>query len=313
MFDKIVLKYFQSHKKTVLRLHPGINGIIGRPNSGKTAIIRAILLLKNNRPTGFAYHNNLTKNPKTEVHVKPSNSPLLKLIRTKSKALFYYGKKSFKTGRYVPDEITNALNLEDINFGLQLGLPFLILSPPSEIAREINKVTESEVINKCIKITNEKLNKLKSKRKSLQSSIDETQKKLIPYKRLYKVKPILERAIKYDKQILKREEKIEELLGISNFINKAQKAINNQEKPLQAKGLIEQAESLQYDMENLASQMTLLENIKMLKQSLQHAVEEKHELIDNYTDELKKSKRCPTCFQPIKNNTIEDIWKELNR
>ena len=313
MIEYIKILNFQSHKKTVLKLHPGINGIVGRPNSGKTAIIRSILLLKNNRPTGFAFHNNSTKNPKTEVHIKLDNSKLLRFVKTKSKSFYYYGKEMFKTGRYVPDKITDSLNLEEINISLQLGLPFLILSPPSEIAREINKVTESEVINKCIKITNEKLNKLKSKRKSLQSSIDETQKKLIPYKRLYKVKPILERAIKYDKQILKREEKIEELLGISNFINKAQKAINNQEKPLQAKGLIEQAESLQYDMENLASQMTLLENIKILKQSLQHAVEEKHELIDNYTDELKKSKRCPTCFQPIKNNTIEDIWKELNR
>lgn len=313
MIDKIVLKNFQSHKNSILRLHSGINGVIGRPNSGKTAVIRGILLLKNNRPTGFAYHNNLTKNPKTEVHVKPSNSPLLRFIKTKSKAIFYYGKKDFKTGRYVPDEITNALNLEDINFGLQLGLPFLILSPPSEIAREINKVTESEVINKCIKITNERLNKLKSKKKSLQSSVEETQKKLIPYKKLHKVKPILNKAIKYDEQILKREEKTEELLGIFTFVTKAKRAIHNQEKPLQAKGLIEQAESLQHDMENLASQMTLLENIKMLKHSLKSAIKEKHELIDDYTTELKKSKRCPTCFQPIKNKTIDYIWKELNQ
>jgi AAA15 family ATPase/GTPase len=76
LIEKIVIKNFQSHNRTVLKLHEGINGIIGRPNSGKTAIIRAILLLKNNRPSGFAYHNKLVTSLKTEVHIKPNNSPL---------------------------------------------------------------------------------------------------------------------------------------------------------------------------------------------------------------------------------------------
>jgi exonuclease SbcC len=313
MFKKIVIKNFQSHKRTVLRLSKGINGIIGLPNSGKTAIIRAILLAKNNRPRGFAYHNNFIDSPITEVHIKPDNEPLIKFIKTKSKTKFYYGNKSFKTGTNVPDKIAEGLNLRDINFGLQLGLPFLILSSPSEIARQINKVTESEVVNKCIKETNDRLNKLKSKRKSLKINIDDYKSKLTAFKNLDRVKPLIDKGFEYDKKIEGTYLKIDELEHIKLFITKAQNAIVNQKKPLQALDLINDAESIQKEMEKLASQMIILENIKRLKISLKSAIKEKIKIIDDYTNELKRSKLCPTCYEPIKLRTIKNIKMELDR
>jgi len=313
MINKIILKNFRSHKKTILNLCEGINGIIGLPGSGKTNIIRSIELVKDNRPTGFAYHNNITKDPSTEVAIKPDNVPMIRFIKVGSKAKYKYGKTKFEGigTKPPPTEIQEGLNLNDINFGLQLGMPFLILSSPPEIAREINKVSESEVINKCIKKTNEILNKLKNKKKSLEFDIEKTELKLKPYNKLHKVKPLLDKAKEYDKKIEVLEQKREEIEETVEFIKKARKAIKNQEKPLKAIKYINEAESLQFKMEKLASQMILIEKIKMLQNSLNAAVREKEKLVNEYINNLKQNKRCPTCFSRIKKSTIANIRKEL--
>lgn len=314
MIKKITIKNYQSHKRTTLHLHKGINGIIGRPNSGKTAIIRSLILAKDNRPTGFAYHNNYTKDPKTEVHIKVDNAPLIKFVKTKSKAVYHYGKNIFeKFGKDIPDKVKAGLNLDDINFGLQLGLPFLILSSPSEIARQINDVTESEVISKCIKITNERLNKLKSRKKSLKYDIKDSRSKLLKYKNLNKIEKILKRTRYLDDKIDHLEQSIEDIEDTVEFIDRAEKAIKNQEKPLQAMKLIRKAELIQLKMEKLASQMTLLEKIKHLKGSLKSAIKHKDTLIKEYIKELRENKKCPTCYSPIKLKTVAVIKRELNR
>lgn len=307
MINKLVVKYFQSHKKTVLRFSPGVNGIIGKPNSGKTALIRAILLLKNNRPSGYDFHNDSTTKP-VEVHIKPDNQPLLKFKKKESKASYSIGKTKFKSvGQKVPEEITHALNLSDINFGLQLGFPFLILSTPPEIARVINKATESEVITKCIKETNERLSKLKSKKKSLESTIDDNESILIPYKKLDDIKPILDKATRIDEKVEAKLNSIEKILEIKQRMTQAETAIKSESRALKAKKLVKQSEKIFSQMETIAVQITLLYKIEQLNDSLNISYKQRSQHIDQYTKELKRSKVCPTCYSPINKRTINFI------
>lgn len=314
MIDYIKLKNFRSHKRTTLKLHPGINGVVGLPSSGKTNIIRGVLLLKNNRPSGFKYHNKDTKNPETEVIIKPDNSPILKLTKTKSKTIYQCGKEELqKVGKSIPDEVTNNLNLEDINFGLQLGLPYLILSSPPDIARAINKVTESDTISRCIIITNQLLNKLKATKKSLLLDIHNLKEKLLPLKKLDRVKPILDKAFRYHNKVEENQEKIEELKDIQSSIAEAQEAIDNQRNPLRAKVLIKKAELIESKMLGIATQLTLLENIKVLRLSLNSAIIERDKLISNYINELRTSRTCPICYSTINSKTIRSIKKEFKK
>ena len=55
MISGLLLKNFQSHKKTILHFHPGVNAIIGKSNSGKTAILRALYWIIYNRPSGISF------------------------------------------------------------------------------------------------------------------------------------------------------------------------------------------------------------------------------------------------------------------
>ena len=52
MITSLSIKNWQSHKDTKLDFVNGVNVIIGVPNSGKTAVLRALLWLIENRPKG---------------------------------------------------------------------------------------------------------------------------------------------------------------------------------------------------------------------------------------------------------------------
>ena len=57
MFKSLCIENFQSHKKTVLNFDAGVKVIIGRSDSGKSAIIRAIRWLVENKPNGNSFIN----------------------------------------------------------------------------------------------------------------------------------------------------------------------------------------------------------------------------------------------------------------
>ena len=48
MIKSLHIQNFQSHKKTTLKFHKGINVVIGQSDSGKSAIIRALNWTINN-------------------------------------------------------------------------------------------------------------------------------------------------------------------------------------------------------------------------------------------------------------------------
>jgi len=58
MIETVEVENFQSHKRTVLELSPGVNVIKGRSHSGKSSIVRAIrwVLLNQPRGTHFVSH-----------------------------------------------------------------------------------------------------------------------------------------------------------------------------------------------------------------------------------------------------------------
>ena len=57
MISQLTLRNFQSHKASRLRFHPGVNVITGPSDSGKTALLRALLWAVRNRPSGDAFRS----------------------------------------------------------------------------------------------------------------------------------------------------------------------------------------------------------------------------------------------------------------
>ena len=157
MLKSLHLLNFQSHRDTHLEFDPGVNIIVGPSDSGKTAIIRALRWLVWNRPSGDAMRS--TWGGDTRVEIAVDN---LGIVRQKAKeGDKYYIVKSllesttdqiFKAfGTTVPEEITQALNLNEINLQQQLDRPFLLDSSPGEVAKHFNKVAHLDQIDEGLR------------------------------------------------------------------------------------------------------------------------------------------------------------------
>ena len=149
MIREITIQNFQSHQYTNIALSPNITVVTGRPQAGKSAIYKALWLLCKNRPSGFRY-NSYTKYPQffsddpTFIEIV-TDEHKISFTKTKGSALYRLDDQEWTgVGTKIPDNVAHALNVGDINFQKQMSLPFLMLSTPSQVAKEVNRLTGLE-------------------------------------------------------------------------------------------------------------------------------------------------------------------------
>jgi len=149
MIKSLSISNFQSHKKTTLDFHEGVNVIVGPSDCGKTAILRALNWLVNNRPAGDEFKSRW--GGETAIGLWCDK---IGITRIKDKKNLYYvtNEKEQTTsftafGQDVPQEISEALNMDEINLQKQHDAPFLLSESPAEVARKLNKVASLESID----------------------------------------------------------------------------------------------------------------------------------------------------------------------
>ena len=178
MIKSVTLENFQSHKKTKLSFSSGVNVIVGTSDSGKTAILRGIRLVAENRPSGDSSRS--TWGGKTSVSLEveiPFGENDCTITRVKDKAEEYWvGKTQFKAfGVSVPTEVTDTLNMGEVNLQSQMDSPFLISSTPGAVAAHFNKIAKLDKIDTATSNINSWIRDLNSSIKYLK---EDEQKKL---------------------------------------------------------------------------------------------------------------------------------------
>lgn len=160
MIESIRIQNFQSHEDTQLEFVRGINAIVGESDSGKSAALRALLNVIDNRYAevdnaswwvrkkvdgvyaGFAprgqYSIAVTKNGRTCTRVRSGSENGYRL--TGHSDLIAIGKQ-------LPPEVQSFFNLTDTNIHTQHEPMFLISRGGSEVARYFNRVIRMEKID----------------------------------------------------------------------------------------------------------------------------------------------------------------------
>ena len=142
MIKSIKIQNFQSHKNTELLLSEGVNCLTGSSDSGKTAVLRALNWLFSNRPTGTSYIHHGENECEVSIEI---NNNVIKRLRTKTKNAYYLNEQEFLAiGNNVPDEITQVLNLSELNTQSQHDSPFLVFDSPGQISKTISEVINLE-------------------------------------------------------------------------------------------------------------------------------------------------------------------------
>jgi len=153
MIKQITINNFQSHQNTTLKLTSGVNVIIGSSDSGKSAILRALKWVIYAKPKGDAMCS--WWGGETGVCITFDDCEVL---RTKNGNDNEYvltidnKPKSFRAfGNDIPNEITEAINIDEINFQKQGDAPFLISNTSGEVAGHFNRMANLEKIDNSIR------------------------------------------------------------------------------------------------------------------------------------------------------------------
>ena len=188
MFKSVSIQNFQSHAKTVLDFHEGVNVIVGTTDGGKTAIIRALRWLIWNRPSGDALRSRW--GGATNVQLETEEGII---TRSKDKidkyTLRLKGQEDieFKAiGTSVPTEIQGVLNISEINLQNQHDATFLLSDTPGAVATHFNKVARLDRIDSATSAINGWIRGLKSDVSHLETDIATEKAKLPQFENLEK-------------------------------------------------------------------------------------------------------------------------------
>jgi exonuclease SbcC len=151
MINSLSISNFQSHKDSTLEFDGGVNIITGQSDSGKSAILRALNWVVNNKPSGDAFRSNWGGDTEVKIQIGKED-----VARKKGKGN-YYDSHINKTatrfasfGQDVPDKIKKLINFSPLNMQGQLESPFLLAMSGGEVARYLNKIVHLDVIDKSL-------------------------------------------------------------------------------------------------------------------------------------------------------------------
>jgi len=311
MLKSIVIKNFQSHKKTIIRLTKGVNFIVGRTQAGKTAILRALGLVINNRPSGgrFVRHGENT----TSVTVKTYEGNTVKIKKTPTERIYYVNKRKFrKFGTKVPEEVTQVLRMSSINIQSQLDPPFLVTSSGGEITKTINRITKSEKVDKWIQSLTRDINDLKSEEETLDEEIKGIKKELQSLEFVdstaIKIKEG-KRTLSKRVRVVKKWDDIKTLIAdykeYSSQLNMFKRTIRTLDGKMVLYGnLDDQINELNDDIDVLGSFIfDSMEKIQLGRR--------KEKLKNEFIKLIKKKGLCPTCFGDINSKVIRRIERSI--
>ncbi len=147
MIRRLLIKGFQAHERLDLSLDPSITTIIGPSDTGKSSILRAIRWVALNAPRGAGFQR--VGCDQMAVKVKTDDQTVTR-SRKGSLNLYKVGQEEYKAfGTSVPDDVTAAMGLSELNFQMQHDAPFWFGLSPAEVGRQLNAIVDLEAIDRA--------------------------------------------------------------------------------------------------------------------------------------------------------------------
>lgn len=191
MILKVEIENFQSHKKTTVDFEKGLNVITGSGDQGKSAILKAIFWVITNKPDGDEFISHwVKKNGKPNKNCSVTiytEKGYVKRVKGKDNYYDVNGNTLTAFGRNVPEEVTDFLNLGDLNIQTQFESHFLLSESDSEVSRVLNSITNLDIIDTTLSNANTFIRSAKSKEKHISEDISATEAQLESFQGIEKV------------------------------------------------------------------------------------------------------------------------------
>ena len=183
MLKSLTIDNFQAHEHTVLDFDPGVNVLVGTSDSGKTACLRGLFWVRNNRPLGKGFIRHGAQSVEVAIKVSgPTGDREVKRHRDNKEDYYEVGGERHTALRGdVPQVVTDTLGLADICIQRQMDLHFLIFDSPGHVAAALNAVTHLEDADAASATLRRQGVSLAGEVKDLQTAAETLKGRLAPY------------------------------------------------------------------------------------------------------------------------------------
>ena len=249
MIQLLEIQNYQSHKDSSFTFSNGVNALTGSSNSGKSAALRALAWVINNKPDGDGACSFWCWNAKnkqiapTSVKLVLDNGTTIERVRDAERNCYILTVPNETPIQYdalnrsVPPEVVEALNFSETNLQKQFGSPFLLTDSAGEVGKFFNKIAHFDAIDKY-------QSAIESKRRSTNAELKLVRENLERVDEDLKKFDWIPMAQKLLKKIEALEEKNEETEFTIGELKEALDLWERQQKVLEQTAVIEDAEEL---------------------------------------------------------------------
>lgn len=291
MIKKLHIENFQSHADTELEFDPGVNVIIGQSDSGKSAVIRALNWVCNNKPSGDDYRSDWGGDTSVSIDL-PKGISVIREKRGKTGNSYYQefeGNRSsdghieeFKSfGNNVPDEIKEQINMTDINWQRQLDPPFLLSNTAGEVAQKLNEIVNLSVIDSSLASIQRKKRENTQKTNTKEETFEEQKEALEEFKNLPALKVKLDKVTALDEKAFVIDNHIATLEVSVKKMNRIELQIAEKEKIIKFQDAIDKIDALKEEQSPCQSQITTLDSLIDRSALLKEKMEEQQTILDH--------------------------------
>ncbi len=176
MIKKLFIKNFQKHARLEIELDPSVTTIIGRTDSGKSAIVRALSMILFNDARGKAF----VRHGQSDAVVGLEFEDGTRVVRTKGK------KNEVKLDQAVfkafnnqyPPEIVELLNVdEELTIQHQHDPIFWLSDSSGNVAKKLNRIVDLKIIDETLASLKRKLREAGTKVKIFDEELLKAQAK----------------------------------------------------------------------------------------------------------------------------------------
>jgi exonuclease SbcC len=288
----LTVENFQPHKHRVIDFDESVTVLVGANGSGKSSVIRAIRWVAFNRPLGDSVIRWGSKSARVKLVTET-----VKVVRERGEDGNYYrvnAQKFTAMGTGVPESVHRLLRLEEINFQKQIEAGFWFTHSAPEVAREMNRVVDLDVIDRSQSYATSKLKAASGEVKVLEGLLEEAQKKQASLSWVPKAERLLK---EHDRIAQDRDTALRRLQGMSSLLGQIREAQTTICAIPDTSKVDKRINQLQTSMFRLESMKKLLSEIKSERERLWDLQREMKSLEEEV--EASRPATCPTCGQIV--------------
>ena len=236
MLEKITIRNFQKHRKLEIELDPVCTTLVGKSDAGKSAVVRALRWVCQNKPSGDEFIRDGAK--RVGVRIDMDGRFVARSKGDNDNAYHFDGDEFKAFGSTVPAPIADFLNVSDINFQGQFDAPFWLAESPGQISRALNAVVNLGIMDTTMANLASEVRRASTRLEMVEERLQKTRKERAELRWVGEFVQDLEKLEHREKKLTKRQQTIEELSSTLDEIDRAVALLKTAAPSITAGGLM---------------------------------------------------------------------------